>query len=171
MSGFSKLLTTQNILIVLVVLVLLWAFYTYFYTKNSLFDNMTVQDVSSNPVPSTASSSVLDPSLRTTASQVVPNADGYNKIPTCNPSELLPKDKNSPWATVKGDDKNDVFIPSLLDAGYMIGLDTIGSTLKNPNLQIRSEPIIPKVVVSPWNQSSYENDLGRVPLEIGDCRA
>lgn len=170
MSGISKLLTTQNILIVLVVLVLLWAFYTYFYTKNSLFDNMTVQDISANPVPSTGSS-IVDPSLRTTAAQVVPGADGYNKIPTNNPSELLPKDKNSPWATVKGDDKGDVFIPSLLDAGYMIGLDTIGSTLKNPNLQIRSEPIIPKVTVSPWNQSSYENDLGRVPLEIGEGRS
>lgn len=165
MSGFSKLLTTQNILILLVVLVLLWAFYTYFYTKNNLFDNMAVQDVSANSVPA----STLDPSLRTTAAQVVPGADGYSKIPTCNPSELLPKDKNSPWATVKGDDKGDVFMPSLLDAGYMIGLDTIGSTLKNPNLQIRSEPIIPKAVVSPWNQSSYENDLGRVPLEIGAC--
>ena len=163
MSGFAKLLTTQNILIGLVVLVLLWAFYTYFYAKNSLFDNMAVQDVSANIAPST----IADPSLRATAAQVVPGADGYNKIPTNSPSDLLPKDKNSPWATVKGDDKGDVFIPSLLDAGYMIGLDTIGSTLKNPNLQIRSEPIIPKVTVSPWNQSSYENDLGRVPLEIG----
>lgn len=168
MSGFSKLLTTQNILIILVVLVLLWAFYTYFYAKNTLFDSMTVQDVSANVAPSVAGH--VDPSLRTTAAQVVPGSDGYSKIPTCSPSELLPKDKNSPWATVKGDDKNDVFIPSLLDAGYMIGLDTIGSTLKNPNLQLRSEPIIPKVTVSPWNQSSYENDIGRVPFEINDCQ-
>ena len=167
MSGFSKLLTTQNILIVLVVLVLLWAFYTYFYTKNNLFDNMSVQDVSLNQLPS-SSSSTIDPSLRTTASQIVPGSDGYNRIATNSPSELLPKDKNSPLATVSGDEKGDVFIPSLLDAGYMIGLDTIGSTLKNPNLQIRSEPIIPKTNVSPWNQSSYENDLGRVPLEIGN---
>jgi len=168
MSGFPKFLTTQNILIVLVVLVLLWAFYTYFYDKNSLFDSMAVQDVSSNSL--VTASSITDPTLRTTATQSIGGTDGYNKIPTCNPSELLPKDQNSPWATVKGDNTGGVFIPSLLDAGYMIGLDTIGSTLKNPNLQIRSEPIIPKTTVSPWNQSSYENDLGRVPLELGDCR-
>lgn len=168
MSGFSKLFTTQNILILLVVLVLIWAFYTYFYTKNNLFDPMTVQDASANKI---VFDEVKDPSLRTTAAQVVPTGDGYKEIPTAKPCELLPKDKNSSWATIKQEGVDGVFMPSLLDAGYMIGLDTIGSTLKNPNLQIRSEPVIPKVTVSPWNQSSYENDLGRVPLEIGDCRS
>lgn len=167
MSGFSKLFTTQNILILFVVLVLLWAFYTYFYTKNNLFDPMTVQDASANKLTTT----ITDPSLKTTAAQVVPEGDGYKQIPTAKPCELLPKDKNSSWATLKPEGGNGVFMPSMLDAGYMIGLDTIGSTMKNANLQIRSEPIIPKVTVSPWNQSSYENDLGRVPLEIGECRS
>jgi hypothetical protein len=39
--------------------------------------------------------------------------------------------------------------------------------LKNPNLQLRSDPIIPKKEIGPWNQSTYEPDLMRVPLEVG----
>jgi hypothetical protein len=55
----------------------------------------------------------------------------------------------------------------MLQAGHHIGLDTIGQTLKNPNLQLRSDPIIPKQDVGPWNQSTYEPDYGRSPLEVG----
>ena len=59
--------------------------------------------------------------------------------------------------------------PDLLQAGYHIGLDTIGQTLRNANLQLRSDPIIPKTVVGPWLQSTIEPDIARVPLEIGQC--
>ena len=55
----------------------------------------------------------------------------------------------------------------LLQAGSMIGVDTVGQTLKNPNLQLRSEPAIPKQQVGPWNNSTVEPDLSRVPLELG----
>jgi hypothetical protein len=58
-------------------------------------------------------------------------------------------------------------IPDLLQAGSLIGLDTIGQTLKNANLQLRSDPVIVKQNVGPWNNSTYEPDLGRVPLELG----
>jgi hypothetical protein len=58
-------------------------------------------------------------------------------------------------------------MPDLLQAGYHIGLDTIGQTLRNANYQYRSDPIIPKVDIGPWNQSTIEADYGRVPLEIG----
>jgi len=34
-------------------------------------------------------------------------------------------------------------------------------------LQLRSDPIIPKSNIGPWNQSTIEPDIGRVPLEIG----
>jgi hypothetical protein len=54
-----------------------------------------------------------------------------------------------------------------LSAGNLIGLDTVGQTLKNANLQLRSDPIIQKMNVGPWNNSTYEADLGRVPMEIG----
>jgi hypothetical protein len=63
--------------------------------------------------------------------------------------------------------QGNIAMPDLLDAGYLIGLDTIGQTLRNANYQERSDPIIPKVDVGPWNNSTIDPDLGRVPLEIG----
>ena len=47
-----------------------------------------------------------------------------------------------------------------------IGYDTVGQTMKNPNLQLRSDPIITKSDVGPWNQSTVEPDLIRLPLEV-----
>ena len=41
--------------------------------------------------------------------------------------------------------------------------------MRNPNLQIRSEPANPQVKVSPWLQSTIEPDSNRRPLEIGGC--
>jgi len=55
-----------------------------------------------------------------------------------------------------------------LQAGYHIGLDTIGQTLKNANQQLRSDPVIPKTNVGPWNQSTIEPGF-QVPLEIGSA--
>ena len=47
------------------------------------------------------------------------------------------------------------------------GIDTVGGTLRNSNLQLRSEPPNPKAQVSPWSNSTIEPDLMRVPLELG----
>jgi hypothetical protein len=85
-----------------------------------------------------------------------------------NPSDLLPKDSNNQWAQLnpsgKGDLQNQ---PNLLKAGYHIGIDTIGQTLRNANLQIRSEPPNPQLNVGPWNQSTITSDFMRVPFELG----
>jgi hypothetical protein len=63
--------------------------------------------------------------------------------------------------------KGGVNTPDLLQAGYHIGLDTIGQTMRNANLQERSDPVIAKSNIGPWNQSTIEPDLARTPLEIG----
>ena len=91
---------------------------------------------------------------------------GYSAQATVNPSDLLPTDVNSQWSTLNPINQG-VTTPDLLQAGYHMGLDSIGQTLKNPNLQLRSDPIIPKKEIGPWNQSTYEPDLMRVPLEVG----
>ena len=56
---------------------------------------------------------------------------------------------------------------NLLKAGYHIGIDTVGSSLRNANLQVRSEPPNPQISVGPWNNSTIEGDPFRRPLEIG----
>lgn len=85
-----------------------------------------------------------------------------------NPAELLPKDSNSQWAQLNPSGKGELANINLLKAGYHIGIDTVGQTLRNANLQIRSEPPNPQLNVSVWNQSTIEPDFMRVPLELGN---
>jgi hypothetical protein len=84
-----------------------------------------------------------------------------------NPADLLPKDNNSQWAQLNPAGKGDLENINLLKAGYHIGIDTIGQTLRNANLQIRSEPPNPQVSVGPWNNSTITSDFMRPTLEIG----
>ena len=84
-----------------------------------------------------------------------------------NPSELLPKDTNTQWAQLNPSGKGELANVNLLKAGYHIGIDTVGQTLRNANLQIRSEPPNPQLYVGPWNTSTIEPDFFRPPLEIG----
>ena len=105
------------------------------------------------------------------------NADGIQTVtaglpPNCsrktvsNPSDLLPN-KNNDFGSLNQNGSGDLANINLLKAGYHVGIDTIGSTLRNSNLQLRSEPPNPNTKVSPWMNSTIEPDLMRVPLEIG----
>jgi hypothetical protein len=84
-----------------------------------------------------------------------------------NPADLLPKDTNSQWAQLNPTGQGDLANINLLKAGYHIGIDTIGQSLRNANLQIRSEPPNPQVNTGIWNQSTITPDFMRPPLEIG----
>ena len=84
-----------------------------------------------------------------------------------NPSDLLPKDNNSQWAQLNPAGKGEFANTNFLKAGYHIGIDTVGQTLRNANLQIRSEPPNPQTSVGPWNLSSIQPDFLRVPMELG----
>ena len=82
--------------------------------------------------------------------------------------DLLPKDaSNSLWAQVNPAGQGDVKDQNFLNAGHLVGVNTIGQSLRNANLQLRSEPANPQMAVSPWNISTIEPDLNRRPLEIG----
>jgi len=84
-----------------------------------------------------------------------------------NPTDLLPNDVNNQWGELNTLSIESFNTPDLLQAGYHIGLDTVGQTLRNANLQERSDPIIPKGDTGPWNQSTIEADYTRTPMEIG----
>jgi hypothetical protein len=82
-----------------------------------------------------------------------------------NPMELLPSDVNSQWAAVNPTGTGDIQGKNFLSAGALIGINTVGQSLRNANLQIRAEPPNPQMQVSPWLQSTIEPDLSRRPLE------
>jgi hypothetical protein len=83
--------------------------------------------------------------------------------------DLLPQDKSSVWASVNPEGQGSLADKNFLQAGYHIGINTVGQTLRNANLQLRSEPPCPQVQVSPWLQSTIEPDVSRRPMEIGGC--
>jgi hypothetical protein len=85
------------------------------------------------------------------------------------PEELKPQDNSSLWAQVNPAGEGSLKGRSFLQAGHNIGINTVGQTMRNANLQIRSEPPNPQVSVSPWNQTTIEPDTARKPLEIGGC--
>jgi hypothetical protein len=82
-----------------------------------------------------------------------------------NPIDLLPADVNSQWAQVNPTGAGDIQGKNFLSAGALIGVNTVGQSLRNANQQLRSEPANPQVNVSPWLQSTIEPDLNRRPLE------
>jgi hypothetical protein len=90
-----------------------------------------------------------------------------NSQPLLNAEQLLPKDNNTQFQQLNPQGGGALENISLLQAGYHNGIDTIGSSLRNSNLQVRSEPPNPTSKVSPWMNSTIEPDLMRTPLELG----
>jgi hypothetical protein len=82
------------------------------------------------------------------------------------PSELLPKDQNSVWAEQNPMGPGSLKGKNFLSAGALIGVNTVGQSLRNANWQLRSEPPNPQVPVSIFNQSTIQPDTNRRPLEI-----
>ena len=83
-----------------------------------------------------------------------------------NAAYFLPKEVNSEWfntdfsqAKVNVDDTN-----LINTERYVIGVNTVGQSLKNASYDIRGTIANPKFAVSPWNNSTYEPDTNIKPL-------
>ena len=180
-SGLGKFFTREKVVLFLALIVLSWGIFSYSDSKNMVFDQMSNSTNNSTydlpasltsspgPVASASASVSSTPSNNLSSASSVNSSNNYALQPVTNPADLLPQDKNSQWAALNPVSMNqgNVNMPDLLQAGYHIGLDTIGQTLRNANQQLRSDPIIPLQKVGPWNQSTIEPDYGRTPLEIG----
>jgi len=82
------------------------------------------------------------------------------------PSELLPKDPDSVWAQQNPMGTGSLKGKNFLSAGALIGVNTVGQSLRNANYQLRSEPPNPQVPVSVFYNSTIEPDTNRRDLEI-----
>ncbi len=88
--------------------------------------------------------------------------------PTSNPEDLLPKGANtSDLSNLAPVGEGDFQNVNLLKSGHHAGIDTVAGTLRNANLQLRSEPPNPQEQVSPWLNTTIKPDLMRTPLELG----
>jgi hypothetical protein len=139
--------TSMWILIAVVVVFMGWALMSYSSTKSKFRDSFGTNP---NQAQSslTASSQVVGPQV-----PVAPIIPPTQARPTLQPSDIVLNPVNAP--------------DLIMSPQAFIGIDTISNWLKNPSYDIRSDPIIPKVDVGPWNLSTFEPDLARVPFEIG----
>jgi hypothetical protein len=81
------------------------------------------------------------------------------------PKDLLPPDGGFAESNPAG--QGQLMNRNLFESSHHAGLNTQSSTLKNANRQLRSDPLIPRRDVGPWNQSTYEADTNRRAFEIG----
>lgn len=163
-----------NIVIAVIVLYGLYMLYNNLKMKGSVGGEMMTQERKSaynNSASSGAGPQPAQEGGNEVYSAVSEASQQMTSMPTTssnqNPADLLPKDSNSQWAQLNPAGKGDLANINLLKAGYHIGIDTVGQTLRNANLQIRSEPPNPQLNVGPWNQSTITSDYMRPSLEIG----
>ena len=75
-------------------------------------------------------------------------------------TDLLPQEAVDPKFTeVNPPVPGELEAKNFLTAGYTLGIDTIGSSLRNASYDLRSSPPNPSVVVSPWIQKLAHTNL------------
>ena len=98
-------------------------------------------------------------------------AEGIAARKQLKAEELLPKDSDAnAWAKVNPKGKGSLAFKNFIEAGYHLGINTVGQSLRNANLQIRSEPANPQVPVSIWMNSTISPDSNRRDFEVG-CKS
>ena len=180
LKDFQKYVKAHHVIALLGVLVLVAAISQFSSRKGTVQDGMSSNSRSKQDVAVTNAADAAAPAASAPMGQneVYASASGMStsnqglppsctRGPTTQPGELLPKDENSEWAKLNPSGSGNVGNVNLLKAGFHAGIDTVGSSLRNANLQVRSEPPNPTTKVSPWGNTTIEPDLMRVPLELG----
>jgi hypothetical protein len=182
LKDLQKTFKTHHVLLLLGGIVLIYVIFNYSSNKNFIPENYSSNNRRSygnTSSPPSSSSSSSPPSgadqgtfftdysaingSNSNLGGMPSNCSGNN---TNNPADLLPKDGNNAWG-LQPMGSGDYLGVNFLNAGYLTGIDTVGSSLRNANLQVRSEPPNPQLIVSPWSNTTIEPDTFRQPLEIG----
>ena len=93
------------------------------------------------------------------------------EVPVCkrqeplSPKDLLPTNEESKTFNSQNPDGEGILKGvNYLEATFHAGVNTVGQSLRNANLNLRAEPPNPRVMVSPWMNSTIDADLSRKPL-------
>ena len=175
MSNNSVLLM---VCVVVGLAVLGYMVYDTYFDKPVITGAHVVTTTTKPVMPTPPAMSAAAPAVENFTSCQKPATEGFEDAGTQQPQQspevlgaqdLLPAQcADSPYAQVVPNGQGNINDGNLLNAGYHIGVNTVGSSLRNANLQLRSEPANPQVKVSPWNQTTIETDINRRELEIGN---
>ena len=97
------------------------------------------------------------------------NANPASTFPkgSLKPQDFFTSQEATAWSHANPVGAGELEEQNFLTAGVHVGINTVGQSLRNANLQIRSEPPNPQKKVGPWMQSTIEPDLNRRALEVG----
>ena len=163
----SALFSKSSVLLMVIVAALGYFAYAYMYGAMEFekvfrpIEPMTSGDMQSGPAAISSPGVIESPAAPMIAAAAT---SGYKSIDTVKPADLLPVDTNDRWQ--KENNLPGLKMPDLMSADFMIGRDSIGQSLKNPNLQIRADPPIPRISGNLWNNSNIDEDRTQVELDI-----
>ena len=173
-KNLLKNFKSHQVLILVAIVVGGYFLYTYSKSKAGSLDSYTEMNAAGNaadqnnfqPSGPAGSNSENAPAggMSTNMQGLPPSCIKQN---VTDPRELLPKDANSEFSQLNPQGAGDLQNVSLLTAGTLQGINTVGTSLRNANLQLRSEPANPRMNIGPWNNSTITADSNRRDLEIG----
>ena len=164
----------------LLVIVILAAIAYNVLSANNLIKNTGTLDTGGD---ATAVATQPTAASQSSVPNVLPNPQNSNNFaaqgafqPTANYPGCYPKDeltatdllpKEGAFAESNPTPQGTLSNRNLFESGHHAGLNTQINSLRNANRQLRSDPLIPRVAVGPWAQSTYEADTNRREFEIG----
>ena len=173
-----KKLMGKNALMFIAGAVVFYMIYQYSSSKGLTLDGMTgkqePEDEEKTQEPEQSSVKASEPagqnsdyasaSGMTTTQESLPS--NCTRQTVNDPKELLPvQSSGNAFSSLNPNGSGDLQGVNLLKAGQHIGM--VGQSLRNANLQVRSEPANPQLQVGPWLNTTIEPDTMRVPLELG----
>jgi hypothetical protein len=183
LNKFGKGIKTDHVLGAVALIFVILALYKYSEGKNLLQlpmtpgpRNLASSELSNQSVQSSSASGgsyapyngASNANVATSADNVASMSQLVANKPVANPSDLLPSDANNTWANLNPIGNADLKNVNLINPTQLVGINTQGSSLRNANLQLRSEPANPRMNTnSPWNISTIDTDQFRKSLEIG----
>lgn len=173
LASVAKFLSTYRfVVIAVIVMIIVWWYNRQYFYKSAMSGGRAK---SSNGGGAGSANAGVQP-IQTSPEEQYTKVQGiatdtHGLAPSCNggakvdPADLLPKDKNSEWAKLNPNGAGELADVNLLKSGHHIGVNTVGNTMRNANLSIRSEPPNPQANVGPWNQTTIEPDLQRRSID------
>jgi hypothetical protein len=130
--------------------------------EDSMIDSVLNTQIQGNDLGQSNVANINDGATSVTAQNMQKLAiENENNKLKFKSSELLPTEVNKDWfetdfshAQVNVNNDNLVVTDK-----YVIGVNTVGQSLKNPSYDLRAAPPCPKFTVSPWMQSTIEPDF------------
>jgi len=126
--------------------------YNFEPSDDSTHSGASLNNAFERPVPTSADTDVVDLNK--------------NNVTNYNATDYLPKEINDDWFNTDfSQAKYKMNDDKLINTDkYVVGVNTVGQSLKNASYDIRGAINVPKYTVSPWNNSTIEPDYNIKPL-------